>query len=103
DADNEYKFANGISSSVESFEYPCCFIGSSKILTRNIKTGVIAEIPASKVSSKIHQVFNTLTQKFIPVKLNIITGNATRFVKIRKNFFDQNKPNQDFYVTSGHK
>lgn len=79
-----------------------CYSGASKILTRNIETGIILEIDAKNVISGIHEVFNTETKSFIPVKLNIVTGVSRRYMLIKENALGENKPNHDLYITSGH-
>jgi len=80
-----------------------CYSGKSLILTRNKLTGEIAEIQAKNVYADTHEVFDTVNQIFIPIKLNIVAGLTTRYVKIKKNSLGENMPNADFYVTSGHK
>lgn len=79
-----------------------CFSGKSLILTKNIQTNEIAELPAKNVQSDLHHVFDVNTKSFIPIIYNIVTGPMTRFMRIKKDALGENKPNQDFYVTSGH-
>lgn len=98
---NYYKFGLGnppetISSCI------VCFSGESMILTKNILTNEINEVKARNVISSIHQVFNTQIQEFVPIKLNVVNGPTKRFIKISKDLIAENKPNMDFYVTSGH-
>ncbi|XWV26798.1 hypothetical protein QJ857_gp0253 [Tupanvirus soda lake] len=80
-----------------------CFSGESLVLAKNTKTGEIAEIEAKNIYSDIHEVYSVNDQKFVPVKLNIVTGPTDRYRLIKKGALGENQPSQDFFVTSGHK
>ena len=80
-----------------------CYSGKSKILTKNILTGEINEINAENVIAETHEVYNITNECFVPVRLNIVTGLINRFMLIKKDAIGLNQPNEDFYVTSGHK
>ncbi|MEM3063512.1 MAG: hypothetical protein QW303_08230 [Nitrososphaerota archaeon] len=79
-----------------------CFSGNSLILTKNILTQEIKEIPARKVLSDRHLVYSTADKEFIPIKYNIVTGPTTEYYLIRKNLLGENEPFDDLYVTAGH-
>ena len=79
-----------------------CFDGESLIVTRNIKTKAIDKTPAKNVYAGVHEVFDTVNKKFIPIIHNTVTDGATRIVLFKKNSLGPNKPNQDFKITSGH-
>jgi hypothetical protein len=85
--------------SINSFT---CFAGESLVLTKNILTDNISEVPVSEIKSNTHLVFSTKTNTFIPVIYNIITGPFHKFRLIKEGSLDVNKPSKDFYVTSGH-
>ncbi len=80
-----------------------CISGKSMVLTKNILTDEIKEIFAKDLISYMHQVFDVISQSFIPVKYNIVNGPVTRFRKIPKNSIAENIPSEDLYITSGHK
>jgi len=80
-----------------------CFSGESLVLAKNKLTNEISEVRAKELYSDTHEIFDTINEKFIPIKYNIITGRITRYMKIKKNSLGENKPNEDFLVTSGHK
>lgn len=99
------RIVNGIVD-IGSFEVQAiviCYSGESLVLTKNILTKEIKEIAAKDVISGIHLVFDVNKKLFVPVKLNIVTGNTERFMKINKDSVAENQPNQNFYVTSGHR
>lgn len=48
-------------------------------------------------------IVNTKTSQFIPIKYNIVTGFVNRFMLIKKDLLGDNVPNENFYITSGHK
>lgn len=79
-----------------------CYIGSTRILTKNITTGIIQHVPAENVYSGIHEVFDTINQCWTPVKANILTDPETEFFVILKNTFGENQPMNDLYLTGGH-
>ncbi|XWV25463.1 hypothetical protein QJ856_gp0297 [Tupanvirus deep ocean] len=80
-----------------------CYSGESLVLAKNIITGEISEIEAKKIQSNLHEVYSVNDDKFIPVKLNIVTGPTDRYRLIKKDSLGENQPSQDFYVTAGHK
>ena len=80
-----------------------CFSGESLVLVKNKLTDKISEIKAKEVYADIHEVFDTINKKFIPIKYNVITGSTKRYMKIEKNSLGENKPNEDFFITSGHR
>lgn len=95
----------GPSVDIGAFEYVLavvCYSGDSLVLTKNIHTNEIAEIPARQVYSNAHLVYNVTDNCFVPIKLNIITGKISRMIVIPKDLFGENIPNANFYVTSGH-
>ncbi|MEM3063414.1 MAG: hypothetical protein QW303_07720, partial [Nitrososphaerota archaeon] len=79
-----------------------CYSGNSLVLTKNILTQEIKEIPAKKVLSNKHLVYSVTDKKFIPVKYNIVTGPTTEYYLIKKHLLDENEPFEDLYVTPGH-
>ncbi len=88
--------------SVESGQF-ICFSGESLVLTRNCQTDRIEMIRAKNVVASIHEVYDVVSSSFIPVKRNVVNGPVVRFFKIAKNILGNNQPNEDFYVTGGHK
>ena len=80
-----------------------CYAATSKILTKNTLTDEINEINAEDIVTGTHEVYDITNECFIPVKLNIVTGLVNRFMQIKKDALGLNQPNEDFYVTSGHK
>ena len=88
---------------VEFGSVPICFSGKSIVLTRNILTNEVEELMVKYITSDKHEVFSIRENQFVPIKLNIVTGPTTRYMKIKKNALGVNQPNVNFYVTSGHK
>lgn len=90
---------------IGAYEYQgiICYSGESMILVKDILTGEISEIEAKNVRSNFHLVLDTQNNRFIPIKLNIITGPTDRFMLIKKDSLGLNKPTSDFYVTGGHR
>ncbi len=80
-----------------------CFCGESEVLTKNILTDKIQIIQAKNIRAGIHEVFNSKENIFVPVKYNVVNGPVTRLWKISKNSLGPNQPNEDFFVTGGHK
>lgn len=79
-----------------------CYSGDSDILIKHTITNEIKNIKARDLISGIHEVFNIDTQKFVPVKINIVCGLTNRFILIKKNSISDNVPLTDFYITPGH-
>ena len=80
-----------------------CYSGESLVLVKNIHTSEISETMVKDVYSDTHYVFSTEKNDYIPIYSNIVTGPNRRFVLLKKNSLGDNLPNEDFYVTSGHK
>jgi len=80
-----------------------CYSGESIVLTQNRKSKEIKELSAKEVIAGIHTVFDVDENIFVPVKCNVITGPTNRYMLLKKDALGENKPNEDFYVTSGHK
>jgi hypothetical protein len=80
-----------------------CFAGDSLILTRDKNNNDIREIRADHVYSDVHEVYSYTKQQFVPIVYNIVTGPINRFMLIEKDSIDINVPNNDLYITSGHK
>lgn len=89
--------------SVEFDPSTVCYSGNSILLTKNKLTGEILELAVKNVYSDEHEVYSTVDGNFVPVIYNIITGPTKRYIKIPKDFFEKDKPSQNFYVTGGHK
>ncbi len=79
-----------------------CFTGDSRILTKNLLTNKIDEIPAKLVHAKYHQVYSTLSNNFVDICYNIVSGPYNKFILIKKNSLGIDQPNDDLYITSGH-
>ncbi len=80
-----------------------CYSGESLVYTKNTQTGEIGYIEAKNVYSKVHEVFSVDENKFVPVKLNVVSGPINQYRLIKKDVLGTDKPNADFYITSGHK
>ena len=89
--------------SVNAIPNVICYSGDSLVLTKNIKTCKIENIPAKNVYSNLHHVYNTSQKKFVPVRLNIVSGPTSKFRILVKDSLGLGKPSADFYVTPGHK
>ena len=79
-----------------------CYSASSLIRCRNRITNEISDIPASNVTSNLHDVFSIDEQKFVRVIYNVVAGITSRYMLIKKNAIAENEPSEDFYITSGH-
>jgi hypothetical protein len=80
-----------------------CFDGESLILTKDILTGVIENIPVKKIVSDNYQVFSPTKEKFVPLIMNIKTGPVNKFKIIPKNLIDIDVPFKDILITGRHK
>lgn len=80
---------------------PVCFHRDSLISTKNQITEEIEFKLAKNVTIK-DEVFSTTQNKFVPVRLNIITFNNKEYIVFKKDVFEENKPCQDLYITGGH-
>ena len=85
---------------------PCaviCYSGESIIYSKNKLTGTIGYTKARDIFADTHEVFSEKSNTFVPVKHNIITGQTTRYVLIKKDSLGPNQPCENFYITSGHR
>ena len=83
--------------------YPVpCYDGESMILTRDINTRMVKEIPAREVYAGVHEVYDTANKRFINVIHNAVSEGATKMCIIKKNSVSYNKPNRDLKITPGH-
>lgn len=88
---------------VEIVQEIICYSGESLVLAKNIQTGEISEITAKNIYAGIHEVYDITNKKFISVKHNIIANPTNRFMVIKQNSLGENLPNQDLFITSGHR
>lgn len=88
--------------SVEVGTCQICYTADTMILTRNIESGIIAELPVNEIYTGVHEVFSIENNKWYPVLCNIITEPSTEFILFKKDSIDINKPNKDLYITYGH-
>jgi len=79
-----------------------CYHGETNILTKNIMSDNIELCLAKDISSLQHHVYSITRKQFVPVRMNIVTHGANKFIKFKKDSFGENKPSSDFYVTPGH-
>ena len=92
-----------VDSGAYEFQTPIiCFDGKSRVHTRDTRTGVVADRYASDIYSGVHEVFNTATNKFVPIRFNIVTGRPTRIYMLKRGLLGPYQPNCDFYITAGH-
>lgn len=97
---------SGTNIDIGAFELqqePICYKDSSKILIKNKFTNKIEYLSVKNVFTNNHTVYDITHNKFINIKLNAVTGNVSEFYLFKKDCFGFNKPNEDFYVTGGHK
>lgn len=99
-------FANPTNLQVDSFfledRFVICYSGKSMVRTRHSQTKKICDIPASDVIAGVHEVYDTNKEKFVRVKLNIVSGPTIRYAVLQKGCLGENKPSDHFLVTSGH-
>jgi hypothetical protein len=81
---------------------PICYIGESKVLVQDKETCAISEVCVKDISPQKYLVFSTTQQKFVPIKINCISGETNKFILIKKNLLGENKPSEDFYITPTH-
>lgn len=79
-----------------------CYIGESKILAKDIATGAEAQVCVKDITPKKYFVFSSTQNKFVPVRINCISGEVEKFILIKKDSLGENKPSEDFYVTEKH-
>ena len=89
---------------IGSFELQAlvCFRKDTEILVRDIESNIEEVIAIDKIFSNRHLVFDTSSDSFIPIRINIITGMAKSMTLIKANLFGEGKPDRDLYVTPGH-
>ena len=80
-----------------------CYSGSTCFTTKNAITGEIKDLNVEDIIAGTHEVYNTITNCFVPIKLNVVTGLVNRFGLIKKNAFGKKQPSQDLYIGAGHK
>lgn len=80
-----------------------CYSKNSKVYVREIDTNLKKNIRVRDVHPEKHLVFDTDSNKFIPIKYNIISGPRDKLFVIKKNSIADGVPFEDFYVTSGHR
>jgi len=80
-----------------------CYSGESMVYARNIKTGEVKYIEVKNIYSNDHEVFSITKNQFIPIKQNIVSGPTSNIRIIKKNELGEDKPNNDLYITPGHK
>ena len=80
-----------------------CYAGDSLILVRNKFTGEKMEMKAKDITSSDYEVYSISLGKYVQIKSNVVSGTVQRLMKIEKDIFGKDKPNKDFYITSGHK
>ena len=88
---------------VEIQAFIICYSGNSKIRVRNKATKQISDVCAKDVYSDTYEVYDVQKKAFVPIKYNIVTGPTNRYMLIVKDAFALDQPNEDFYITSGHK
>lgn len=80
---------------------PICYIDNSKVLVETDE-GITIEKLAKDIYTG-DKVFSFTRNKFVPVRLNIVSGPTTSFCVIKKDSLKPNEPSEDFYATGGHK
>lgn len=80
-----------------------CYTGDTKVYIKNIETGEEKYIKVSEINKNKHLVYNMTANTFIPIKTCIITSKTSRIYRIPKDFFGIDKPNEDLYISGGHK
>ena len=79
-----------------------CFSGNSIVHAKNTTTGLIDNVAAKDLIVGYHEVYNSRKRAFVPIKHIVKTGPTKRYRLIKKDSISENKPSDDFYVTSGH-
>jgi len=79
-----------------------CYIGTSKIYAKNIKTGEIGNFCVKDIKSDSYLVYSDLRKDFVNVRINVISGKRTNFTLIKKDLFEENYPSEDLYITGSH-
>jgi hypothetical protein len=87
---------------VSIIPFVVCYLGDSKISSRDSITGEVGERAAS-VISKDHEVYDVTNEKYVPVVSNMISGPVKSLWKIPANALGTNQPSEDFFITGGHK
>ncbi len=96
------KGIGSISTNVNIMGNQICYLGESKVLTQDTETGEIAEVCVKDITPEKYLVYSITQQKFIPIKINCISGQTEKFILIKKDLLGENKPSEDFYVTPSH-
>ncbi len=63
----------------------------------------IGLVRADQLDAQKHQVFDVEKQEFIDILHVIKTGPTNKIMKISKNLIEDNVPNNDLYITTGHR
>lgn len=102
---------NSVGNSIENSTQPItllsnkgviCYSGESKVLVQEIETFKILELCVKNVVSDKHYVYSSTQQKFVPIKINCISGMTNKFILIKKDLFEKNKPSENLYITPSH-
>lgn len=84
-------------------EYVICFLGQTKIYTMDNKNHEKKYVEAKKLDKNKHQVYSLKKNSYVPIKEIVTSGPYHRFYKIPKDSIEKDSPNEDLYLTSGHK
>lgn len=80
---------------------PICYKDDSKVLVETEDGKTIEKLAKDIYTGDM--VFSFTRNKFVPVRLNIVSGPTNAFVLIKKDSLGENTPSENFYITGGHK
>jgi hypothetical protein len=75
--------SNFFIDNVGIYPFGLCYSGNSKVLAKDLTTGIIDEIPAALITSN-YSVYDMVRKVFVPVKYNIINGPIKTFDLLKK-------------------
>lgn len=80
-----------------------CFPGRTLVYTQNIENNEEKYIHADKLNKDFHLVYSLKSYTYVPIKEIKTCGPYNRFFLLKKNSLSEYSPNEDLYLTSGHK
>lgn len=88
---------------ISIIQYLVCYSGRSIAMSRDVETGEEGWVRVDCLDPARHLVFNTASQEYVKIERVVKAGRTNRFFLFRKGCLNGTKPNEDFYITAGHK
>lgn len=80
-----------------------CFPGRTLVYAQNVENDEEKYVRADELNKDVHNVFSLEKLRYVPIKNIVTCGPYNRFFLLKKNSLSEYSPNEDLYLTSGHK